>query len=53
MPRPPEACCAANQGCDVLDVELGRGALGEVLPKDIVEPVKRGVGSPFGAVGIL
>ena len=40
---------AADERCDVLDVHCGRGALGEVLPKRVVEPVEGGVRGAPGA----
>src|SRR5436190_13178013 len=41
--RPADARRGGDQRRDVLHVEFGRGALGEVLPKRVVEPVERGV----------
>src|SRR5712691_8521651 len=47
---------APDQRSDVLDVQLCRRALGEVLAKDVVEPVDcslRGPPGTSGAVGVF
>src|SRR5712691_7037650 len=47
---------ACDQRCDVLHVQLCRRALGEVLAKDVVEPVAcsfRGSPGTSGAVGVF
>src|SRR5712691_3534291 len=50
--RPAYARRAADQRRDVLHVERCRGALGEVLPKSVVEPMERSVRGPRCAYGV-
>ena len=49
--RPADARRAADERCDALDVHLGRGALGEILAKRVVQPVDSGVRGPPCAGG--
>src|SRR5690348_8601018 len=44
---------AADERRDILDIELRRGALGEVLPKRIVEAAKRGIRGAAGVGGLV
>ena len=52
MRRSADAVRAADERRNVLHVERRRGALGEVLPKRVVEPVEGGVCGPAGAGGV-
>ena len=51
--RAADARRAADERCDILDVVCRGGALGEVLPKRVVEPVEGSVHRAAGAGGVV